>query len=111
MCPCCGLCHAVGVQETASGHAVALADLQLRGAGQIFGQRQSGPAEFGLGALLKATDLAADEQAVADARRAAAALIREHGFRNLPRPLLAALSGYNMTSLLALKMQDVDIHM
>eukprot|EP00892_Ulva_mutabilis_P000268 jgi/Ulvmu1/10241/UM060_0042.1 len=97
--------------ETASGHAVALADLQLRGAGQIFGQRQSGPAELGLGALLKATDLAADEEAVLDARRAAAALIREYGFRGLPRPLLAALSVYNMTSLLALKMQDVDIHM
>lgn len=99
------------MQETSSGHAVALADLQLRGAGQIFGQRQSGPADLGLGALLKATDLAADEDAVSDARRAAAALIRQHGFRGLPKPLLAALSGYNMTSLLALKMQDVDIHM
>lgn len=99
------------VQETSAGQAVALADLRLRGAGQIFGQRQSGPADMGLGGLLKATDLAADEQAVEDARRAAAALIREHGFRRLPRPLLAALSGYNMTSLLALKMQDVDIHM
>lgn len=83
----------------------------LRGAGQLFGQRQSGPADMGLGALLLATDLAADEDVVANAREVAAELTKNYGFKDLPPPLLAALSGYNMTSLLALKMQDVDIHM
>ncbi|NJR41963.1 MAG: hypothetical protein HC767_04200 [Akkermansiaceae bacterium] len=86
-------------------------DLMLRGAGQLFGQRQSGPADMGLGALLLATELAADEEVVSDARAAAAELTIRYGFKDLPTPVLGALSGYNMTSLLALKMQDIDIHM
>ena len=99
------------MQDHSCGKEVADKDLMLRGAGQLFGQRQSGPADMGLGSLLLATDLAADEEVVADARAAAAGLTRQYGFKELPPPLLAALSGYNMTSLLALKMQDIDIHM
>lgn len=86
-------------------------DMRLRGAGQLFGQRQAGPAETGLGALLTMTDLARDEAVLADARSCAAALVAEHGFVGLPKPLLAALSAYRMTTLLALRMQDIDIHM
>lgn len=99
------------MQDYSCGKEVADKDLVLRGAGQLFGQRQSGPADMGLGALLLATDLAGDEEVVSEARAAAAELTRRYGFQELPPPLLAALSGYNMTSLLALKMQDIDIHM
>jgi RecG-like helicase len=102
--------HAL-LQEHSRGQDVACHDLKLRGAGQLFGQRQSGPADMGLGALLSATDLAMDDDTVAAARAAAAALAKRHGLDGLPEPLLAALAGYRMTSLLALRMQDIDMHM
>ena len=85
--------------------------MRLRGAGQLFGQRQSGPAETGLGALLSATDLTTDDETLAAARSAAAKLVEEHGFVDLPAPILAALHAYRMTTLLALRMHDVDVHM
>ena len=85
--------------------------MRLRGAGQLFGQRQSGPADTGLGALLTMTDLARDEETLTAARQVAAELVAQYGFVGLPPPILAALTAYRMTSLLALRMQDIDIHM
>ena len=67
----------VSVQTTNNGHEVALEDMRLRGAGQLFGQRQSGPADTGLGALLTMTDLATDEDTLAAARQAAQELFAE----------------------------------
>jgi hypothetical protein len=66
---------------------------------------------MGLGPLLIATDLAADEEVFSGARAAAAELIRRCGFTDLPPPLLDAIPAYNMTRLLELKMQDIDMHM
>lgn len=99
------------VQNTNNGHEVALEDMRLRGAGQLFGQRQSGPAETGLGSLLSTTDLSTDEAVLAEARNAAAALVQQHGFVGLPPAVKAALGAYRMSTLLKLQMQDIDIHM
>lgn len=98
-------------QSTNNGHEVALEDMRLRGAGQLFGQRQSGPANTGLGALLSMTDLSSDEDTLLIARNVAAEMVAEHGFVGLPRGVLAAAAAYRMTSLLAMRMQDIDIHM
>jgi RecG-like helicase len=99
------------LQATNNGQEVALEDMRLRGAGQLFGQRQSGPADTGLSSLLTMTDLASDEDTLAAARAAAAALVAEHGFVGLPAEVRAALAAYRMTTLLALRMEDIDIHM
>lgn len=98
-------------QATSDGHKVALEDMRLRGAGEIFGQRQSGPAEMGLGSLLAITNLVTDEETIDAARMAAARLVERHGFDGLPAPMRAALSAYRMSSLLMLKLADIDLHL
>ena len=55
--------------ETASGFELAEKDLELRGPGEVFGQRQSGAPPF------KVADLVRDRELLAMARRDAAAWI------------------------------------
>jgi RecG-like helicase len=97
------------MQEHSCGRMVAERDLVLRGAGELFGQRQSG-FDMGLGPKLLATDLVNDEEVVAGARAAAAELTRRCGFKALPPVLLDAIAAYKMSGLLEDKMHDIDMH-
>jgi RecG-like helicase len=81
----------------------------LRGAGELFGQKQSG-FDMGFGPVLLATDLAKDAEVLYAARAAAAGLIQRYGFKDLPPALLDAIPAYNMSRLLEVKMQDIDMH-
>jgi RecG-like helicase len=99
------------VQDTNDGHKVAMEDMSQRGAGELFGQRQSGPACTGLAGLLSSTDLTTDADILDLARTEAAKLVKKYGFTALPAPILAAASAYGMTSLLKTQMQDIDVHM
>jgi len=58
--------------ETTDGFEIARRDLDIRGPGEFMGARQSGDA------LLRFADLAADDVLLAQARRLAPGLLREH---------------------------------
>lgn len=81
-----------------------------RGAGQLLGQRQSGPAQLGVGQLLSITDLAVDEEVLLDARKCAAELVTGGTLAALPASVLSALHAYRMSTLLKSAMQDIDMH-
>jgi ATP-dependent DNA helicase RecG len=57
------------LEETADGFRIAEADLQLRGAGELLGQQQSGAPRFRFG------DLKADWELIQQARQVAASLV------------------------------------
>ena len=99
------------VQESNNGFVIAKANMLNRGAGQLLGQRQSGPADLGLGSMLSMTDLCIDEPTMIEARQCAVEMIKnENGLRGLPRSMIAGIEAYHMTSLLKFAMQDVDMH-
>ncbi|HET7315211.1 ATP-dependent DNA helicase RecG [Salinisphaera sp.] len=56
----------VALRDTADGFAIARADLELRGPGEVLGKRQTGAQEFRVADLVRDADLAESALAIAD---------------------------------------------
>ncbi len=66
------------IAASTDGFALAERDLEIRGAGEVFGERQSGLTDLKLGRIPRDADLVADARAVADAILDRDPLLRHH---------------------------------
>ncbi|KAK9805937.1 hypothetical protein WJX73_006834 [Symbiochloris irregularis] len=99
----------LGILElSTNGFEIAQADLFYRGAGEVFGRKQSGQEHW---AFLHAASLPEDADLLELARSAAADLIATHGVdpASWPQPLLTAIAYSKLPSLDFYEAADADL--